>query len=179
MTTIKNTFERQLHEKFGVNVQSLDGIYSAILVDGTHGTDYVSYHDTTPGWVFGVNPKLQAFIDAHGWECEWRNSEVLDLYPSHDWTSDFSEAQLVSHWNAMCDYITAPQDHVYANDDEAFEMLQLTIRQTVAASNNDRYDFDDKWLTLDGYGNPMSFNDLTQFIDVPELEEYLIAHALI
>jgi len=25
----------------------------------------------------------------------------------------------------------------------------------------------------------MSFNDLTQFIDVPELEEYLIAHALI
>jgi hypothetical protein len=58
-------------------------------------------------------------------------------------------------------------------------MLQLTIRQTVAASNNDRYDFDDKWLTLDGYGNPMSFNDLTRFIDVPELEEYLIAHALI
>jgi hypothetical protein len=104
---------------------------------------------------------------------------VLDLYPGHDWTSDFSEAQLVSHWNAMCDYITAPQDHVYANDDEAFEMLQLTIRQTVAASKNDRYNFDDKWLTLDGYGNPMSFNDLTQFIDVPELEEYLIAHALI
>jgi hypothetical protein len=179
MTTIKNTFERQLHEQFGVNVMSMEGIYSAILVDGTHGTDYVNYHDTSPDWVFGVHPKLQAFIDAHGWECEWRNSEVLDLYPGHDWTSDFSEAQLASHWNAMCDYITAPQDHVYANDDEAFEMLQLTIRQTVAASNNDRYNFDDKWLTLDGYGNPMSFNDLTQFIDVPELEEYLIAHALI
>ena len=97
MTTIKNTFERQLHEKFGVNVQSMEGIYSAILVDGTHGTDYVSYHDTTPGWVFGIHPELQAFIDAHGWGKEWRNSEVLDLYPEHDWTGDFSEAQLVSH----------------------------------------------------------------------------------
>ena len=65
------------------------------------------------------------------------------------------------------------------NDDEAFEMLQLTIRQTVAASKNDRYNFDDKWLTLDGYGNPMSFNSLLNYLDVPELEEYLIAHALI
>jgi hypothetical protein len=179
MTTIKNTFEQQLHQKFGVNVMSLEGVHSAILVDGTHGTDYLDYHDTKAGWIFGVHPKLQAFIDAHGWTCEWRNSEVLDLSPAHDWTSDFSEAQLVSHWNAMCDHIIAPLDHIYLNDDEAFEMLQLTIRQTVAASKNDRYNFDDKWLTLDGYGNPMSFNSLLSYIDVPELEEYLIAHALI
>ena len=179
MTTIKNTFERQLHEKFGVKVLSTMGTDSRIVADGTNGTDHLSYYDNDPTFIFGVSPELQAFIDAHGWECEWENSEVLNLYPAHDWTSDFNEAQLVSHWNAMCDYITAPQDHIYANDDEAFEMLQLTIRQTVAASNNDRYNFDDKWLTLDGYGNPMSFNNLLNYLDVPELEEYLIAHALI
>ena len=179
MTTIKNTFERQLREKFGVNIMSTMGTSSALLADGANGTDYLDYYDTNAGWVFGVNPELQAFIDAHGWECEWRNSEVLDLYPGHDWTGDFSEAQLASHWNAMCDYINAPQDHIYANDDEAFEMLQLTIRQTVAVSKNGRYNFDDKWLTLDGYGNPMSFNSLLNYLDVPELEEYLIAHALI
>jgi hypothetical protein len=91
----------------------------------------------------------------------------------------FSDAEIISLWNAMCDYINAPQDHIYLNDDEAFEMLQLTIRQTVVASKNNRYNFDDKWLTLDGYGNPMSFNNLFNYIDVPELEEYLIAHALI
>ena len=179
MTTIKNTFERQLHEKFGVNIMSTMGTDSAILADGTHGTDYLDYYDTNPGWIFGVHPKLSWFIESHGWECEWQNSEVLNLYPGHDWTSDFSEEQLVSHWNAMCDYITAPLDHIYLNDDEAFKMLQLTIRQTVAASKNDRYNFDDKWLTLDGYGNPMSFNSLLNYLDVPELEEYLIAHALI
>ena len=91
----------------------------------------------------------------------------------------FSDAEIISLWNAMCDYINAPQDHIYLNDDEAFEMLQLTIRQTVVASKNNRYNFDYKWLTLDGYGNPMSFNSLFNYIDVPELEEYLIAHALI
>ena len=91
----------------------------------------------------------------------------------------FSDAEIISLWNAMCDYINAPQDHIYLNDDEAFEMLQLTIRQTVVACLNQRWNFDDKWLTLDGYGNPMSFNSLFNYIDVPELEEYLIAHALI
>ena len=34
MTTIKNTFEQQLHQKFGVNVMSTMGTSSAILADG-------------------------------------------------------------------------------------------------------------------------------------------------
>ena len=179
MTTIKNKFEQELRDKFGVNVMSRVGTHSSLHADGRHGTYHLGYYNESPDFIFGVSKNLQAFIDAHGWECEWQNSEVLNLYPGHDWTSDFSEEQLVSHWNAMCDYITAPLDHIYLNDDEAFEMLQLTIRQTVAASKNDRYNFDDKWLTLDGYSNPMSFNSLLNYIDVPELEEYLIAHALI
>ena len=179
MTTIKNTFEQQLHQKFGVNVMSLEGVHSAILVDGTHGTDYLDYHDTKAGWIFGVHPKLQAFIDAHGWECEWQNSEELNLYPANDWTDEFSDAEIISLWNAMCDYITAPQDHIYPNNDDTFEMLQLTIRQTVRASQAGVYNFDDKWLTLDGYGNPVSFNEIDYFIDAAELEEYLVTYNLI
>ena len=136
MTTIKNTFEQQLHQKFGVKVMSTTGTESALLVDGANGTDYLDYYDTNPGWIFGVHPKLQAFIDAHGWECEWQNSEVLNLYPGHDWTSDFSGAQLVYHWNAMCDYITAPQDHIYLNDDEAFEMLRATSKKSHSTWKN-------------------------------------------
>ena len=62
MTTIKNTFEQQLHQKFGVNVMSLEGVHSVILVDGTHGTDYVSYHDTSPDWVFGVHPNCKRLL---------------------------------------------------------------------------------------------------------------------
>tara|TARA_R100001460_G_scaffold12826_1_gene29236 strand:- start:364 stop:630 length:267 start_codon:yes stop_codon:yes gene_type:complete len=84
MTTIKNTFEQQLRENFGVKIMSTMGTSSAILADGANGTDYLDYYDTNAGWIFGVHPKLQAFIYAHGWECEWQNSEVLNLYPGHD-----------------------------------------------------------------------------------------------
>ena len=35
-----------------------------------------------------------------------------------------------------------------------------------------RYDWDDKYLVLDGYANPVSFNDLLEHIDLDELITY-------
>ena len=179
MTTIKNKFEQELRDKFGVNVMSRVGTHSSLHADGRHGTYHLGYYNESPDFIFGVSKNLQAFIDANGWECEWQNSEVLNLYPANDWTDEFSDAEIISLWNAMCDYITAPQDHIYPNNDDTFEMLQLTIRQTVRASQADVYNFDDKWLTLDGYGNPVSFNEIDYFIDAAELEEYLVTYNLI
>ena len=179
MTTIKNKFEQELRDKFGVNVMSRVGTHSSLHADGRHGTYHLGYYNESPDFIFGVSKNLQAFIDAHGWECEWQNSEVLNLYPANDWTDEFSDAEIISLWNAMCDYITAPQDHIYPNNDDTFEMLQLTIRQTVRASQAGVYDFDHKWVTLDGYGNPVSFNEIDYFIDAAELEEYLVTYNLI
>ena len=179
MTTIKNKFEQELRNKFGVNVMSRVGTHSSLHADGTNGTDHLGYYNESPDFIFGVSSELQAFIDANGWECEWQNSEVLNLYPANDWTDEFSDAEIISLWNAMCDYIQAFEDRIYPNDDNTFEMLQLTIRQTVRASKAGVYNFDDKWVTLDGYANPISFNEIDSFIDIAELEEYLVTYNLI
>ena len=78
---------------------------------------------------------------------------------------------LIQRWNDYCDEISA-SDQIYLNNDEAFEMLGITIKQILAAQKMNRYDWDDKYVVLDGYANPMSFNDLLEHIDLDELITY-------
>jgi len=81
------------------------------------------------------------------------------------------ENNLIQRWNDYCDEVSA-SDHIYFNDDEAFELLGITIKQILAAQKMNRYDWDDKYVVLDGYANPMSFNKLEDHIDIDELTTY-------
>ena len=51
-------------------------------------------------------------------------------------------------------------------------MLGITIKQILVAQKMKRYDWDDKYLALDGYANPVSFNKLEEHIDINELTNY-------
>lgn len=81
------------------------------------------------------------------------------------------ENNLIQRWNDYCDEVSA-SDHIYLNDDEAFELLGITIKQILAAQKMNRYDWDDKYVVLDGYANPVSFNKLEEYIDLDELINY-------
>ena len=81
------------------------------------------------------------------------------------------ENNLIQRWNDYCDEISA-SDQIYFNDDEAFELLGITIKQILTAQKAHRYDWDDKYLALDGYANPVSFNKLEEHIDIEELTTY-------
>ena len=78
---------------------------------------------------------------------------------------------LIQRWNDYCDEVRA-SDQIYNNDDDTFELLGITIRQVLTAQKAHRYDWDDKYLALDGYQNPTSFNDLLEHIDLDELITY-------
>ena len=170
MTTPQNHMA-ELMTRFGMRVLHRNG-HLALFADGTHGTEWLDYNAMHRNFIFGVHETLQQIIDNHGYECEWENPEILNLYPGKAFYEDMSEDQLRVLWNEYCDHIHAG-DHIYPNDDDAFFELGNTIGQTMRAAKNDRYDWDDTWVQMDGYGNPFSFNDLTDQIDLAELEEYL------
>jgi hypothetical protein len=81
------------------------------------------------------------------------------------------ENNLIQRWNDYCDEVSA-SDQIYFNDDDAFELLGITIKQILIAQKMNRYDWDDKYLALDGYANPVSFNKLEEHIDIEELTNY-------
>ena len=81
------------------------------------------------------------------------------------------ENNLIQRWNDYCGEVNS-SDYIYFNDDEAFEMLGITIKQILVAQKMNRYDWDDKYLALDGYANPVSFNKLEEHIDINELTNY-------
>ena len=170
MTTPQNHMA-ELMTRFGMRVLHRNG-HLALCAGTPTGTEWLDYYSMHREFIFGVHETLQQIIDNHGYECEWENPEILNLYPGKAFYEDMSEDQLRILWNEYCDDIYA-NDHIFSNDDEGFEIFGFTIAQTLRAAKNDRYDWDDKWLQMDGYGNPFSFNDLTEQIDLAELEEYL------
>ena len=87
-------------------------------------------------------------------------------------STKLNDRQLMALWNEYCDHISA-SDHIYFNDEDAFELFGFTIGQTLRAVKAEQYDWDDAYIQMDGYGNPYSFNDLRDEIDMAELEEYL------
>ena len=78
---------------------------------------------------------------------------------------------LIQRWNSYCDEVSA-SDQIYDNDDDAFDILGITIKQVLSAQKTKRYNWDDKYIVLDGYGNPASFNDLLEHVDLDELINY-------
>jgi len=166
MTTPQNHMAEMM-TRFGMRVIHRNG-HLALFADGIHGTEYFNESE----FPMEVHQTLQAIIDVNGYECEWENSEILNLYPISHFSTELDDRQLMVLWNEYCDHISA-SDHIYTNDEDAFELFGFTIGQTLRSVKQDRYDWDDAYIQMDGYGNPFSFNDLRDYIDLAELEEYL------
>ena len=94
----------ELMTRFGMRVLHRNG-HLALFADGTHGTEWLDYYAMQREFIFGVHETLQQVIDNNGYECEWENPEILNLYPSTAFYDDMSENQLRVLWNEYCDHI--------------------------------------------------------------------------
>jgi len=77
---------------------------------------------------------------------------------------------LVQKWNEFCENNNCFEDIIYYNDEDFFASNNITIKQTIAAVKQNRYDWDHDWVTLDGYANPMSSDEPRDFMDIEEME---------
>ena len=85
-----------------------------------------------------------------------------------------SADKIVALWNEYCEEVNYFTDMLYVNDDEAFTTFGFTINGTLINSNNDVYDWDDEFVTADGYGNPLSANDPKILMDLDALLEWYL-----
>lgn len=169
MSLPKIQLENHLESLF--NVKCSHSPYGEIKICLSGGEDWANYHGFNDN--MGISPAFRKAVDDAEWWTEWQNPEVIKLFPIEDFLSNHTPDELITEWNLYVASINAPGDRVYWNNDEAFEEIGLTIRQTLLAAKQDRYDWDDRFLTLDGYNNPMSSNKLEEVLDIDELEDWM------
>ena len=85
-----------------------------------------------------------------------------------------SADKIVALWNEYCEKVNYFTDMLYLNDDEAFSTFGFTINGTLINSHNDVYEWDDEFVTADGYGNPLSANDPKILMDLDALLEWCL-----
>ena len=83
-----------------------------------------------------------------------------------------NDEKLVNLWNEYCEDISAFTDMLYDNDDEAFDTFGFTIAGTTRNASKQLYNWDHKWITSDGYGNPLSAPYAIDLIDPDALAEW-------
>ena len=88
--------------------------------------------------------------------------------------NQMSYDKIVFLWNEYCEEVNYFTDMLYTNDDEAFSTFGFTINGTLMNSNNDVYDWDDEFVTADGYGNPLSAADPKILMDLDALLEWYL-----
>ena len=87
-----------------------------------------------------------------------------------------TEAELIELNNVYCDSASYPDNHIYSNDEEFFNMLGwsgLRVAQSVFYGD---YNYSHAWVTFDGYGNLQSYSRITteQLVDlVQTMAEYI------
>lgn len=88
--------------------------------------------------------------------------------------NQMSYDKIVFLWNEYCEEVNYFTDMLYTNDDEAFSTFGFTINGTLINNTNDVYDWDDEFVTADGYGNPLSASDPKILMDLDALLEWYL-----
>ena len=87
-----------------------------------------------------------------------------------------TESELIELNNVYCDSASYPDNHIYNNDEDFFDMLGwsgLRVAQSVFYGD---YNYSHAWVTFDGYGNLQSYHFFTvdKLVDfVPTMAEYI------
>ena len=72
-----------------------------------------------------------------------------------------TESELIELNNVYCDSCNMPDNHIYNNDEDFFNMLGwsgLRVAQSVFYGD---YNYSHAWVTFDGYGNLQSYSRFT------------------
>lgn len=87
-----------------------------------------------------------------------------------------TETELVELNNVYCDSASYPDNHIYSNDEEFFDMLGWSGLRVAQAVFYGEYNYSHDWVTFDGYGNLQSYKTITtnNLVDlVQTMAEYI------
>lgn len=105
--------------------------------------------------------------------------KAYNIYTKLKKIAEIDPEKLIDVWNERCADWRYDDDMVYPNDVENLKMLLPSDPEEAFAMGrqaSDQYNYSDDWLSLDGYGRPVTCNtwQLTdKFIMLADLSRYL------
>lgn len=104
---------------------------------------------------------------------------TYEIYTKLKQAAEINPEKLIDVWNERCEEERFYDDVIYPNDIESLKMFLPSDPEEAFAtgrSTGDSYYYSDEWLSLDGYGRPVSCGkwSLTdKFIMLTDLARYL------
>lgn len=104
---------------------------------------------------------------------------AYNIYQKLKKAAEIDPEKLIDVWNERCEGWRYNDDMIYPNDVENLKMLLPSDPEEAFAMGrqaSDNYNYSDDWLSLDGYGRPVTCNtwSLTdKFIMLADLSRYL------
>ena len=92
--------------------------------------------------------------------------------------TDLAEYELIAIHNDYCESNNDSYNHIIDNDDEAIDRMFISPSEAMRAASFGDYNHSHNYFILDGYGNLVSFNyvsDDNSPIDIEELAQWLIS----
>lgn len=92
--------------------------------------------------------------------------------------TDLAEYELIAIHNVYCEVNNDSYSHIIDNDDEAIDSMFDSPSEAMRAASFGDYNHSHNYFILDGYGNLVSFNyvsDDNSPIDIEELAQWLIS----
>lgn len=84
-----------------------------------------------------------------------------------------NEARLIEIHSEYCDLANYPDDKIFMNDEEFFEIYFSDTMEAVRAVCFGEYDYNHEFVKFDGYANLESSNHAQELLDVDELAQYI------
>jgi hypothetical protein len=81
MKFVNKTRMEALLTKKGLEVIN-NGEDDYITVSGESSDYRINYWSEHPDYIFGIDPKLNEFVETRGWSFEWQDAGTLNIYPS-------------------------------------------------------------------------------------------------
>ena len=104
---------------------------------------------------------------------------TYEIYTKLKQAAEVNPEKLIDVWNKRCEEEYYYDDMVYTNDIENLKMFLPSDPEEAFAmgrQSSDQYNYTDEWLSLDGYGRPVTCGtwSLTdKFIMLTDLARYL------
>lgn len=104
---------------------------------------------------------------------------TYEIYTKLKQAAEVNPEKLIDVWNERCEEEYYYDDMVYTNDIENLKMFLPSDPEEAFAlgrQSSDQYNYTDEWLSLDGYGRPVTcgtWNLTDKFIMLTDLARYL------
>ncbi len=141
-------------------------------------TDHFAEIDESDPLPEGTPREEVMITDYEGLPEELYSKSDMDWDKVYEFLEIRDELAEIDDWlglhNQWCENTHHDDDRIYYNDEEFFSTMFTDVRSAVRAAMFGDYNLRSKWVTLDGYANLQSINNLDSHIDKDEIVKDII-----